>query len=249
MPMELISIVIPVYNEEDTVQEVVENIRELPFNKEVILVDDGSTDGTVKILSEMEAGSVKILRHKTNRGKTAALKTAFKAVQGDIVVIQDADLEYDSREIGHLIEPILQKRGDVVYGSRFRVREASRVLYYYHYLANKCLTFLSNLLTNKNMTDIETCYKAFRSELITEMPITSSGFGIEVEITAKISKTEARIYEVPISYYGRTYEEGKKIHFKDGLAAFWYVFRYNFFSSRETKNYITKANMFLSSDE
>ncbi len=247
--MDLISIVIPVYNEEKTVREVVTQVQSLSFNKEIILVDDGSTDATKNILDTLKTDNVNVIRHQTNRGKTAALKSAFKAVQGDIIVIQDADLEYDAEEIEHLVKPIKNNRGDVVYGSRFLVRRASRVLYFYHYLANKFLTFLSNLFTNKNMTDIETCYKAFRRDLITEMPISSSGFGFEVETTAKISKTNARIYEVPISYYGRTYEEGKKINTLDGMLAFWYVLKYNIFTSSDTKVYIEKVNAYLKEDE
>lgn len=223
-------------------------MQSLPFEKEIIIVNDGSTDNSGEIIDSLEGSNLKRIHHEVNRGKTAALKSGFGEVSGDIVVIHDADLEYDAAEIEHLIEPILKRRADVVFGSRFLVRRASRVLYFYHYLANKCLTFLSNLFTNKNMTDIETCYKAFRTRLITEMPITSSGFGIEVEITAKVSKTDARIYEVPISYYGRTYEEGKKIFFRDGMAAFWYVFKYNILPSRDTREYVQKINTFLASD-
>jgi glycosyltransferase involved in cell wall biosynthesis len=164
-------------------------------------------------------------------GKTAALKTGFAASRGDVVIVQDADLEYDPSEINAVVAPIFEGQADVVYGSRFMVRKASRVLYFYHFLANKALTFLSNLLTNVNMTDVETCYKAFRGEIIRNMTIPSTGFGFAIEVTAQVAKLHCRLYEVPISYYGRTYEEGKKIGFKDGLAAGWYIFRYNMFCS------------------
>jgi glycosyltransferase involved in cell wall biosynthesis len=168
-----------------------------------------------------------------NRGKTEALKTGFALTTGQIVIVQDADLEYDPAEIGDVIAPIVEGHADVVYGSRFLVRKASRVLYFYHYLANKGLTFLSNLCTNVNMTDVETCYKAFRGEIIRNMTITSSGFGFEIEVTAKVAKLGVAIYEVPISYHGRTYEQGKKIGMKDGIAALWYIFRFNFLCSLE----------------
>ena len=166
-----------------------------------------------------------------NRGKTEALKTGFALTTGQIVIVQDADLEYDPAEIADVIAPIVEGHADVVYGSRFLVRKASRVLYFYHYIANKGLTFLSNLCTNVNMTDVETCYKAFRGEIIRNMTITSSGFGFEIEVTAKVAKLGVSIYEVPISYHGRTYEQGKKIGMKDGIAALWYIVRFNFFCS------------------
>jgi glycosyltransferase involved in cell wall biosynthesis len=171
------------------------------------------------------------VRHEHNAGKTAALKSGFALTKGQIVIVQDADLEYNPDEINGVIQPILDGHADVVFGSRFLVRRAARVLYFYHYVANKCLTCLSNLLTNLNMTDIETGYKAFRGEIIRDMVIVSSGFGFEVEVTAKIAKLKLAIYEVPISYYGRTYEEGKKIAFKDGLMALWLVIRFNLFCS------------------
>jgi glycosyltransferase involved in cell wall biosynthesis len=173
--------------------------------------------------------TVRSARHTRNSGKTAALKTGFALTTGQIIIIQDADLEYDPEDIYAVIQPIIDGHADVVFGSRFLVRRATRVLYFYHFLANKFLTFLSNMLTNMNMTDIETGYKAFRSEILRNMVIVSSGFGFEVEVTAKIAKLKAAIYEVPISYYGRTYEEGKKIVFKDGLIAVWLVFRFNLF--------------------
>ena len=178
-----------------------------------------------------EYPQVRTVCHPRNAGKTAALKTGLALTSGDVVIIQDADLEYDPGEIMGVIRPILDGHADVVFGSRFLVRKATRVLYFYHYLANKFLTFLSNALTNLNMTDMETGYKAFRGEIIRNMVIVSSGFGFEVEVTAKVAKLKTAIYEVPISYYGRTYEEGKKISLVDGLAALWLIFRFNIFCS------------------
>jgi glycosyltransferase involved in cell wall biosynthesis len=177
-----------------------------------------------------------------NAGKTEALKTGFALTTGKIVIVQDADLEYDPEEIGDVIAPILEGNADVVYGSRFLVRKGSRVLYFYHYIANKGLTFLSNLCTNVNMTDVETCYKAFRGEIVRNMRITSSGFGFEIEVTAKVAKLGVSIYEVPISYHGRTYEQGKKIGMMDAFAAFWYIFRFNFLCSLENSFYALPAS-------
>jgi glycosyltransferase involved in cell wall biosynthesis len=183
----------------------------------------------------------------SNQGKTAAVCRGLEEVQGEITIIQDADLEYDPEEIPDIIEPIMEGRADVVYGSRFLVRKATRVLYFYHFLANKALTFISNLFTNLNMTDIETCYKAFRTPLVKNLSLRSRGFGMEVEITALIAKTSARVYEVPISYYGRTYEEGKKIGFKDGIMALWYIVNFNMLSSKSksTRDYVEKINEWL----
>jgi glycosyltransferase involved in cell wall biosynthesis len=198
---------------------------------EVIVVNDCSKDRTAEIVRELALSDprVRLLQHDVNRGKTAALKTGFAELRGEIVIVQDADLEYDPSEIPDVIQPILNGDADVVYGSRFLVRKASRVLYFYHFLANKALTFTSNLFTNINLTDVETGYKAFRSEIMRQMKITSSGYGFEIEVTAKVAKLGCAIYEVPISYYGRTYEQGKKIGAIDGVAAFWYVLRYNVF--------------------
>jgi glycosyltransferase involved in cell wall biosynthesis len=194
-------------------------------------VDDCSSDRTGAVARARAAGDarVRVARHERNRGKTEALKTGFAQTAGEIVIVQDADLEYDPAEIPEVIRPILEGRADVVYGSRFLVRRAARVLYFYHYLANKALTFLSNLLTNINLTDVETGYKAFRGDIIRQMNITSSGFGFEIEVTAKVAKLSCAVYEVPISYYGRTYAEGKKIGFTDGVAAGWFVIRFNLF--------------------
>jgi glycosyltransferase involved in cell wall biosynthesis len=228
-----LSVVMPVYNEEATLSVVVRKLLLVPCLLEIIIVDDCSTDGTeqqARQLAEMYE-QVRLVRHERNAGKTAALKTGFALTTGEVVIVQDADLEYDPADIFGLMQPILEGHADVVFGSRFLVRRAARVLYFYHYLANKFLTFLSNALTNLNMTDIETGYKVFRGEIIRNMVIVSSGFGFEVEVTAKIAKLKAAIYEVPISYYGRTYAEGKKILMKDGLIAIWLVLRFNLFCS------------------
>jgi glycosyltransferase involved in cell wall biosynthesis len=229
-----LSVVIPVYNERDTLAEVVRKILGVPRLLEVIVVDDCSTDGTTEVARDL-AGTDKrihVVRLDRNSGKTAALKTGFALTHGEVVIIQDADLEYDPSEIPAVVQPILEGHADVVYGSRFLVRKAARVLYYYHFLGNRLLTSLSNALTNLNMTDIETGYKAFRGEIIRNMIITSNGFGFEVEVTAKVAKLRCSVYEVPISYYGRTYEQGKKIGFADGLIALWLVLRFNLFCSR-----------------
>lgn len=237
-----ISIIVPVYNEEKTLGKILQKLLGLSLNTQIIVVDDASRDNSVEIASSFGDEQILVIPKEQNEGKTDAIKTALPHATGEIVVIQDADLEYDPEEIKYLCKPIIEDKADVVYGSRFRIRKESRVLYYYHYLGNRFLTFVSNLLTNKNMTDIETCYKAFRNYLITPMPITSSGFGFEVEVTANISKTNARIFEIPISYYGRTYEEGKKIDYRDGIFALFYILRFNLFSSRSVKSYIKKAN-------
>jgi glycosyltransferase involved in cell wall biosynthesis len=224
-----LSVIMPVYNEAQTLSLITHRVLELPYLKELIIVDDCSTDGSSEIgraLAEHEERIIYI-RHERNGGKTEALKTGIAQSTGSIVIIQDADLEYDPREISDVVAPIVQRRADVVYGSRFMVKKAARVLYFSHYLANKFLTFICNIFTNLNMSDIETCYKAFRGDIIRELIITSSGFGFEVEVTAKIAKLKCAVYEVPISYYGRTYEEGKKIGMKDGVAALWYICKFN----------------------
>lgn len=244
---ESVSVIVPAFNEESTIRIVLEKLCELKNVKEVVVVDDGSTDSTPELVEKLGLPKVSLIRQEKNAGKTAAVRRGLREVMGDITIIQDADLEYDPNEIEDVIRPIIDNKADVVYGSRFLVKRAARVLYFYHCLANKSLTFLSNLLTNVNMTDIETCYKAFRTPLVKNMPLTSSGFGMEVEITTLITKTKARIYEVPISYYGRTYGEGKKIRFMDGLAALWYIFYYNIVScvSSSRREYIKEANSFL----
>jgi glycosyltransferase involved in cell wall biosynthesis len=233
-PTPRLSIVVPAYNEEATLRRVADKLLSVPYLYEIIIVDDCSGDGTKQIAEALAAQNpsvITVIRHKKNAGKTAALKTGFAATTGDIVMVQDADLEYDPAEIEYVIGPIAKGVADVVFGSRFQVRRAARVLYYYHYLANRLLTFFSDALTNLNLTDVETGYKAFRGEIIRNMVITSKGFGFEIEVTAKVAKLKCAVYEVPISYYGRTYEEGKKIGARDGLAAFWYLVKYNLLTS------------------
>jgi len=234
MPDRCLSVVIPIYNEEQTIRKVVRAVIPLPLLLEIVLVDDGSTDRTPDVLRELAKEFpevIVVVRQSKNAGKTAALKTGFRLTRGDIVIVQDADLEYDPAEIPDVIAPILANRADVVFGSRFLVRKAARALYFSHYAANRLLTLFSNVATNINLTDVETGYKAFRGDIIRKMKITSSGFGFEIEATAKVAKLKCAIYETPISYYGRTYEEGKKITAIDGLAAFYYVIRYNLFCS------------------
>jgi glycosyltransferase involved in cell wall biosynthesis len=232
-PTACLSVVIPVFNEASTLAEVVGKVLKIPRLLEIVIVDDCSTDHTLEVAEKLQAEhpQVRVSQQKKNAGKTAALRAGFTLTRGDIVIVQDADLEYDPSEIPLVIQPILEGYADVVYGSRFLVRRAARVLYFYHFMANKALTFLSNLLTNLNMTDIETGYKAFRGDIIRNMVIVSSGFGFEVEATAKVAKLGCAVYEVPISYYGRTYEEGKKIGTIDGVVAIWFVLRFNLFCS------------------
>jgi glycosyltransferase involved in cell wall biosynthesis len=199
----------------------------VPYRKQIVIVDDGSGDGTADILREVEHEDVKLVFHEKNRGKGAALRTGFKAAEGDIILIQDADLEYDPGEYPVLLRPILAGKADVVYGSRFAGHGAHRVLYFWHYVGNRFLTFLSNMLTNINLTDMETCYKAFTREALAGIELEEDRFGIEPELTAKVARKRLRIYEVPISYYGRTYEEGKKINWKDGVRTLWCILKYN----------------------
>jgi glycosyltransferase involved in cell wall biosynthesis len=226
-----LSIVIPCYNEEKTIRTIVDAVRASPYgSKEIIVVDDCSRDNTRAILKSEIAPLVdKILYHEVNQGKGAALRTGIQAATGDIVVIQDADLEYDPNEYPLLVEPILHDKADVVFGSRFMGGHPHRVLYFWHRLGNGFLTLLSNMFTNLDLTDMETCYKVFRREIIQGITIEENRFGFEPEITAKIAKTRCRIYEVGISYYGRTYEEGKKIGWKDGFRALYCIVKYNLF--------------------
>ena len=228
-----LSVVVPVFNEERTLEAVIAKLVQVQGLKEIIIVDDASTDASPDVIASLSLRYplIRSARLERNSGKTAAIRRGVAETIGDIVMIQDADLEYDPLEIPSVVGPIREGVADVVYGSRFMVKRAARVIYYYHYLANKALTIVSNLLTNVNFSDIETCYKAFRGEIIRNLTITSSGFGFEVEVTAKIAKLRCRIYEVPISYYGRTYEEGKKITYLDGVAALYYILRFNLFCS------------------
>jgi glycosyltransferase involved in cell wall biosynthesis len=228
-----LSVVIPCYNELHTIDAIINAVNASPYeSKEVIIVDDCSTDGTRdKLRSEIErSGRVaKVLYHEINQGKGAALRTGIQAATGDLVIIQDADLEYDPSEYPRLVEPILQNKADIVFGSRFSGGDAHRVLYYWHRLGNGFLTTLSNIFTNLDLTDMETCYKLFRREIIQGISIEENRFGFEPEITAKVAKLNCRIYEVGISYYGRTYAEGKKIGWRDGLRAIYCILKYNLF--------------------
>jgi glycosyltransferase involved in cell wall biosynthesis len=223
----ILSIIIPVYNEKETINDIIDAVVATPYRKEIIIVDDCSTDGTRNILTKIKKDGLKVYLHDKNQGKGAALQTGFSHATGDIILIQDADLEYDPQDYSTLINPILEGKADVVYGSRFAGHGAHRVLYFWHYMGNRFLTFLSNLFTNLNLTDVETCYKAFRREAIAGVRIKEKRFGFEPEITAKMARKKLRIYEVPISYYGRTYEEGKKVTWKDGLRAIWCIIKYN----------------------
>ena len=224
-----LSIVIPIYNEEKTLLTILEKVRAQKWDKEIILVDDGSTDGTREILNNLDYPEVRVFLHEENQGKGAALRTGFEKAAGDIIIIQDADLEYNPDEYGILIQPILDDWADVVYGSRF-MGGPHRVLYFWHYCGNKLLTLLTNILFNINLNDMETCYKVFRKEALEGVEITSNRFGFEPEITAKMVKSNQRIYEVPISYFGRTYEEGKKITWKDGITAIYTLVRFRLFN-------------------
>jgi len=223
-----LSIVVPAYNESQTIERVINRLLEVPLEKEIIVVDDGSTDDTAGILERLSHPDVKLLRHEGNRGKGAALRTAFAEASGDVIIIQDADLEYDPSDYDNLIEPIRAGHADVVYGSRF-LGGPHRVLLFWHYVGNKLITLLSNMMTNLNLTDMETGYKVFRAEVVKGLNLKSNRFGCEPEITAKVAKRGYRVYEVPISYYGRTAAEGKKITWKDGLSALLHVFRFRLF--------------------
>ncbi|MDI9570429.1 MAG: glycosyltransferase family 2 protein [Pseudomonadota bacterium] len=229
-----LSVLIPCYNEAATIERVIDTVLQAPVpDKEIIVVDDHSTDGTREILRErIEPRIARVVYHPVNKGKGAALRSALREATGDIVIVQDADLEYDPQEYPKLIGPILENKADVVYGSRFVGSGPHRVVYFWHRVGNGILTLFSNMLTNLNLTDMETCYKAFRRELLQSLVIEEDRFGFEPEITAKIARKKARIYEVGISYYGRTYEEGKKIRWTDGLWALWCILKYNHIFSR-----------------
>ena len=226
-----LSIIIPCYNELKTIDEIINAVNVAPYpDKEIIIVDDCSTDGTRdKLKQEIEhSGRVsKVLYHTVNQGKGAALRTGIQAATGDLVIIQDADMEYDPNEYPRLVEPILNNRADVVFGSRFLGGDAHRVLYFWHRVGNGLLTLMSNMFTNLNLTDMETCYKVFRREIIQSIKIEENRFGFEPEITAKVAKLNCRIFEVGISYYGRTYDEGKKIGWRDGVRAIYCIIKYS----------------------
>ena len=224
----LLSVVIPCFNESATILDLIDRVRSSPVeSKQIIVVDDGSSDGTRELLQELKADDLTVLLHDRNRGKGAALCTGFAAARGQISIIQDADLEYDPAEYPLVIGPIVQGKADVVFGSRFQGAAPHRVVYFWHRVGNGFLTLLSNMLTDLNLTDMETCYKAFRTEIIQSISIREKRFGFEPEITAKLARRRCRIYEVGISYYGRTYDEGKKIGWRDGFRAIWCILKYN----------------------
>ncbi len=224
-----VSIVIPCYNEKNTIAKIVEAVRSAPVeNKEIIVIDDGSNDGTQTLLREKLSGAIdQIIYHPVNRGKGAALRAGFEAASGDIILVQDADLEYSPEEYPVLLEPIISGKADAVFGSRFMGGRPHRVVFFWHMVGNRFLTLLSNMFTNLNLTDLETGYKVFRAPLIKSIQIEENRFGFEPEITAKLAKKRCRIYEVGISYYGRTYEEGKKVGWRDGLRALYVIVKYN----------------------
>jgi len=226
-----VSVVMPVYNEKNYIDEIIRRVLASPVEKELIVVDDYSTDGTrvrlEEIARENPSAPIRVLFHEKNRGKGAALRTGFAAATGEVVIIQDADLEYNPGEYPRLIGPIAEGKADVVFGSRFAGGESHRVLYFWHSVANKFLTLLSNMFTDLNLTDMETCYKAFRREIIQSIKLTEDRFGFEPEVTARIAALKCRVFEVGISYSGRTYEEGKKIGWKDGVHTLWCIFKHN----------------------
>ena len=225
-----ISIIIPVFNEKKSIEEIIKRVQavDVGLEKEIIIIDDCSQDGTRQILEKLNYPNMKLFFHSKNKGKGAALQTGFSKAEGDIILIQDADLEYDPKEYHKLLEPILDGRADVVYGSRF-LGGPHRVFFFWHYVGNKILTMLSNMTSNLNLTDMETCYKVFKKEILNKIKIKSKRFGFEPEVTIKFAKLKCRIYEVPISYSGRDYSEGKKIGWKDGIAAIFHIIRYKFF--------------------
>ena len=226
-----LSVIIPVYNERDTVELLLKRVEAAPYEKEIILVDDASTDGTREILTRLardHRDQVRLVLHQENCGKGAAIRTAIEHVTGDIVIIQDADLEYDPQDYPKLLEPILEGHADVVFGNRFH-GGPHRILYFWHSVGNRLLTTLSNIVTNLNLSDMEVGYKVFRSEILQRLRLKSNRFGIEPELTVKVAKLNCRIYEVPIAYHGRTYAEGKKIGWKDGIAAIYYILRFRLF--------------------
>ncbi len=226
-----LSIVIPVYNEKDTLEEIFRRVQATPHEKEIIAVDDASVDGSRDVLSRLaqEYDNVRLFYHEENQGKGAALRTGFTQVTGDVVIIQDADLEYDPVDYPVLLDPIQKGLADVVYGSRLIGAQPHRVLYFWHYMGNRCVTFLSNMFTNINLSDMEVGYKVFKAEVLKDIKIKCNRFGVEPELTAKVAKMGCRIYEVPISYHGRDYAHGKKITWRDGIAAIFHILRFRFF--------------------
>ncbi len=227
-----LSVVIPVYNENQTIEAVINRVKAVPIRKEIIIVDDGSTDGTRERLQSLIEPDVHVYYHERNYGKGAALRTGFVHCHGNLVIIQDADLEYDPADYMRMIEPVIKHDADVVYGSRFISQEPHRVHYFWHYVGNKIITTLSNMITNLNLTDIETCYKLFKTDIIQSISIRSNGFGIEPELTSKIARLNCKVYEVGISYAGRGYEEGKKINWFDGVIAIITIFRYGLYRKK-----------------
>ena len=228
-----LSIIIPCYNESSTILSLIKAVKQSPVkNREIIIVDDGSKDGTRDILGALNDPEVRTIFHKANQGKGAALRTGFREATGDICIVQDADLEYDPQEFPIVIQPIIEGKADVVFGSRFQSGRPHRVVYFWHRIGNGVLTLMSNLFTDLNLSDMETCYKAFRREIIQSINIRENRFGFEPEVTAKVAKMNLRIYEVGISYYGRTYDEGKKIGWKDGFRAIYCILKYNLWSKR-----------------
>ena len=243
-----LSVVIPVYNEVETVEPLLRRVRDVPLWLEVIVVDDGSTDGTGELLAKLEGDLIdRLISKKVNQGKGSALRTGFRHATGDVVVVQDADMEYDPHEFPMLLQPILSGKADAVYGSRF-LGGPHRVLLFWHSVGNRLLTLLSNMFTDLNLTDMETCYKMVRRELLDELPLSANRFGIEPEITARLAQAGARIYELPISYHGRSYAEGKKIGWKDGISALGCIVKYNLLS-RKAKLWVRPSIALWDSEE
>ena len=237
-PNLLLSVIMPAYNEAATVESALSRVREVRLRLEIIVVNDASTDGTREILEQLAKQGLidRVIHHEKNRGKGAAIRSGIAAANGDVVVVQDADLEYDPQDLPALLLPIRSREADAVYGSRFQ-GGPHRVLYFWHFVGNRVLTLLSNMFTNLNLTDLETCYKLVRTDLIKRLPLSSNRFGFEVEITARLAQARARIWEIPISYSGRTYAEGKKITWRDGFAALVHILRYNLFVPRNSNSW------------